>query len=84
MANFSDIIGIHVVDTWREFLQPPPGFFFWGGGTRVIQKPSIPSTEKCDMLILDVGLEFKFWSLRSKEMHLKRKPLKNKMKIKVQ
>lgn len=58
-------------------------FFFWGG-TRVIQKPSIPSTEKCDMLILDVGLEFKFWSLRSKEMHLKRKPLKNKMKIKVQ
>lgn len=58
--------------------------FFLGGGTRVIQKPSIPSTEKCDMLILDVGLEFKFWSLRSKEMHLKRKPLKNKMKIKVQ
>ena len=81
MANFSDIIGIHVVDTQREFLQPPPLFFFL---TRVIQKTSIPSTEKCDMFILDAGLEFKFWSLLSKEMHLKKKPLKNKMKIKVE
>lgn len=57
-------------------------FFFW---TRVIQKTSIPSTEKCDMLILGAGLEFKFWSLLSKEMHFKKKkPLKKKMKIKVQ
>ena len=37
------------------------------------------------MLILGAGLEFKFWSLLSKEMHFKKKkPLKKKMKIKVQ
>ena len=44
-------------------------FFSW---TTVIQKTSIPSTKKCDMLILDAGLEFKFWRLLSKEMHVKK------------
>lgn len=73
MASFSDIIGIHSVDTRREVLQSPPLVFFFFFWTRVIQKTSIPSTEKCDMLILGAGLEFKFWSLLSKEMHLKKK-----------
>ena len=28
MASFSDIIGIHAVDTQTEVLQSPPLFFF--------------------------------------------------------
>ena len=30
MASFSDIIGIHAVDTQTEVLQSPPLFFFFG------------------------------------------------------
>ena len=56
----------------RVFTTSSSVFFL----TRVIQKTSIPSTEKCDMFILDAGLEFKFWSLLSKEMHLKKKTTK--------